>query len=355
MPRGSVGHGLRQAALDVISGFLFTLPGKMHQADDPGIGRLQVDGGLTAASPRGTPRAWSPRKASAEATGTRLLRFREDRRAVSVVLITLLLLAGPLFVRPEGPVTVTWVFLNGLAVFLCCIINHNHVHVRMGRTQGANRIIALLLTMAKGHTSSTVIIPHNRIHHLHGGDDRDWMPNSFAGHGWGIARILRYIVRSSVNTRRLRNLPGAPTLGRRGARSQFAERVTLWAVIAITLAIDPVRSALFIYLPWLFGMAALVAVNLLQHDGCDPASGHDHSRNFVGRLSNWLFFNNGYHTAHHLRPAMHWSLLPEFHRQIEGRMRRPELNQPSLWRFLVREYVFGSGPATVAEADAPNP
>lgn len=34
------------------------------------------------------------------------------------------------------------------------------------------------------------------------------------------------------------------------------------------------------------------------------------ARNFVGPVINYLTFNNGYHTIHHMYPTMHWSRLP---------------------------------------------
>jgi fatty acid desaturase len=281
-----------------------------------------------------------------------MLRYPEDRRAVAFILATLALLAVPLVARPAWPLAVVWIALNCCAVFCCCVINHNHVHVRMGRTPFANRVIGLLLTMAKGHTATTVIVPHNRIHHRYRGGDGDWMPNAFAGEGWGLGRILRYVRRSSINTSRVRNRPEAPRLGRKARRSQRVEVVVLWTVIAAVLIVDPVAGALFVFLPWVVGMAGLVVVNFIQHDGCDIHSEYDHSRNFVGQSANWLFFNNGYHTAHHLQPALHWSRLPELHRRIEPRMTRGDLNQRSLWGFVLRNYAFGRGPVAPGRSGA---
>jgi beta-carotene hydroxylase len=67
-------------------------------------------------------------------------------------------------------------------------------------------------------------------------------------------------------------------------------------------------------MPWLGAQLMLVGVNLLQHQDCDIDSEYNHSRNVTGFPANWILLNNGYHTAHHLRPSLHWSLLPEYHR-----------------------------------------
>jgi fatty acid desaturase len=82
-----------------------------------------------------------------------------------------------------------------------------------------------------------------------------------------------------------------------------------------------------------------VAINLLQHQGCDHSSPHNHSRNLTGAMVNWLFLNNGYHTAHHQRPALHWSLLPEYHQREIAPHIRADLSQRSFFVFLWRRII----------------
>ena len=88
-------------------------------------------------------------------------------------------------------------------------------------------------------------------------------------------------------------------------------------------------------------MLMLVAVNLPQHDGCDPGSPLAQARSFTGRLGNWLFFNNGYHLVHHLQPGLHWSQLPRAHAEL-GLAPVSEWVQPSILRFLARRYLLWS-------------
>ena len=75
---------------------------------------------------------------------------------------------------------------------------------------------------------------------------------------------------------------------------------------------------------WFFGFGvsamfanwSMIFINYIQHVHADPWSEHNHSRNFVGKLGNWLVFNNGFHTAHHESAGLHWSKLPEAHAKI---------------------------------------
>jgi fatty acid desaturase len=40
------------------------------------------------------------------------------------------------------------------------------------------------------------------------------------------------------------------------------------------------------------------------------------SRNTSSRIYNFISWNLGYHTAHHIKSYVHWSRLPEFHAKI---------------------------------------
>ena len=48
-----------------------------------------------------------------------------------------------------------------------------------------------------------------------------------------------------------------------------------------------------------------------QHVKAPGQSVYEASNTTTHRGLNTLIFNNGYHTAHHEKPGLHWSLLPE--------------------------------------------
>lgn len=272
---------------------------------------------------------------------------------MSFVLVTLAVLVVPVFVDVPPLLAPAWIAVAATLAFSACIINHNHVHRAMCRTQAANALMGLLLTLAKGHTSAGVIVAHNSNHHRHGGNTRDWVRTELAGAGWGLGRMLRYVVMASRSMAHGRSAPDSPRLPAAKRRQLAHEKIALAAFATAALIVNPHAAVLFIGLPWGAAMLCLVGVNLLQHDGCDPASKYAHSRNFTSPFGNWLFFNNGYHTIHHMHPTLHWSELPAAHRREVAPHLPPHLAVQSIVGFGIRNYLlnFEGAPEELATQD----
>lgn len=258
----------------------------------------------------------------------------EDWRSLACVGLTLLFLCAPHAWAPPSWLAAPWI---GIAAFLCfasSIVNHNHMHSAVFRETRLNLLLNLLLTAARGHTASGVIVPHNLNHHVETSRQSDWIRPELAGGGLGWIRCVRYIARASANMLVQRMRESAPRLSRSRLPALAAEKALLATAIVAALWHDWQVFLLFNALPWLAGLALLVGVNLLQHDGCDPTKPLGESRNFTSPLGNWLLFNNGYHAAHHLEPGRHWSELPELHRAIRPRITRADLEVRSILGFL---------------------
>jgi fatty acid desaturase len=97
---------------------------------------------------------------------------------------------------------------------------------------------------------------------------------------------------------------------------------------------DPVRAFWLIVVPQAFGILAMIATAYPQHHGCEADHPFRLARDFTGPLNNVLHFNHGFHTVHHLDPALHWSEWPAAHRAIADRL-DPRLEEPSLPRWLL--------------------
>ncbi len=239
----------------------------------------------------------------------RLLRHRADYR-------TLGLLAAL-------TVAYAWLFIGGVLWLLipCTILaitatlaKHNHTHSPTFAPRWANRLFDYWLTLLTGSSTTSIRVAHRVRHHGRNQSSEDPVRAELVAHRpawWALIAYVPLVVWESWRFQAIDLNDKRRLLLRRSLRQ---ERITLWIFIGTGLIVDWHHFLFAFPLPWLAAQWFLVAVNLPQHDGCDPASRWGHSRNVVGRASNWLFLNNGLHTAHHERPALHWSLLPEWHR-----------------------------------------
>lgn len=263
------------------------------------------------------------------------MRHPEDWRSIFVVFLAAAFPVAAVTLPVPWIYYIAWLPLVSFLSFVACVVNHNHVHRATFRTEGWNLAFGCLLTIAKGHTSTTVLIPHNLNHHLHHGGEKDWIRVELGGQSeLGARRFLTYVVQASCSMRRERGAPDAPGLPRRWRQRRKLEMAALALFSVALFFLNPLRFVFWVGLPWLLAMGFLVGINYLQHDGCDPESELKHSRDFTSPLGNWLLFNNGFHTVHHLRPQMHWTELPEAHERLVRPRRTPGLEESSLLRFF---------------------
>lgn len=263
---------------------------------------------------------------------------RADLRSIAFVLASLALTA----VQWTGAARHPALFAASIGLaFIACIVNHNHQHHPTFAPPALNQAFGVLLTWSIGQPASAIIPMHNLNHHVHNNHMEDHVRASIVRFRWNLLNLLAFPIvalagyarvksRMMRAWRRLR-----PDLHRR----LVFERLALCPVLAAMLAARPLDTLLYVAAPWVFGQWGILAINHLQHDGCDPDSEYAHARDFTGRFLNWWTFNNGYHTAHHLRPDVHWSRLPELHASIRDRL-DPRLERRSLPAALVELYVW---------------
>jgi len=269
------------------------------------------------------------------------LRHPADARPTATVLVAVALLLSPHFVAVPGWIVPLWVAFTVVLCCCCHVVVHNHSHRPMFDSNAANYAFNLIASISRGHCVSDILLPHNLNHHREQGGPDDWIAPAIAGQGPPLVRLFHFTYRASWNMVTKRR--GMGETGRRMLPEPFRtsirwEKKLLPAVVVLSLLHDWRTALLFQGIPWAASLGWLVVINLFQHDGCDPSTKYAHSRNFVGRFTNWLFFNNGYHTVHHLYPGMHWTDTPMAHAKIAGRI--PErLSEGSILRFFWREYL----------------
>ena len=127
-----------------------------------------------------------------------------------------------------------------------------------------------------------------------------------------------------------------PTIVRVGLRRPRTFRylllmkLPLWGLIAAGLWLRPLETVLVFLLPAFLTLLHTIWATYEHHAGCPGTNHLDASRNRVHRVYNLLTGNLGLHTAHHQRPGLHWSLLPELHEAIRDEIPEEQILR-SFW------------------------
>jgi fatty acid desaturase len=268
-----------------------------------------------------------------------LLRYGADLRT-----LFLLLALNVIYVVQWLHLANAWYLLATTYVLavVALVAKHNHNHCATFRSDAWNSAFELWLSLLTGNTTTGIITAHNRLHHGQNNSQADFVRCSLVRYHYNWQNLLAFFFHSVAEM--YRNRPDDLAEWRQTRprlwRQAVVERIATIGFILALAILDWKATLIYCAGPWLFAQWFLVTINLLQHQDCDFESEFGHSRNVTGRMANWLLLNNGFHTAHHCYPALHWSLLPEAHRRMEPAI-RGDLNYRSLWVCVWRRFITG--------------
>ncbi len=271
---------------------------------------------------------------------TWLLHHRADRRQVAIVSAYVSLLFAMIFVPMCRNV-----FCLALACwlsFLNSVVIHNQMHKGIFKSRALNRAFRCVLSFGSLYPASANVASHNLVHH-HFDDDgqEDWAAPDISAFRLPLLNLIHF-----PNVAGPRTFAGvsrwARTTRQRDFRRQYyLEQIFAFGLTGVLMLYDFWGTVFFVLVPQLWGARGILRINLIQHEGCDTDSEWNHSRNFVGRAFNWVMCNNGYHTIHHNRAGLHWSMLDRVHaREVTPRI-DPALDEPSMVVYLWRRFVLG--------------
>jgi fatty acid desaturase len=251
------------------------------------------------------------------------------------------------------PRLIPWLLPLSLYFGFCAgVFSHNHNHSPAFKSRRMNALYSAWLSVFYGYPTFAWIPTHNQNHHKFVNKAGDatitwryskrntWLVAStyyFVSAYWQSGPIKEYIAKAKASN---------PAV--------FRQIVTQWvalvgahaALLGLGMLLHGPRVGAEVWffgfaIPALFAAWSMIFINYIQHVHADPWSEHNHSRNFVSKLGNFLVFNNGYHTAHHESAGLHWSKLPEAHAKI-AHLIDPELNQQSILGFCLKAYLLGA-------------
>jgi fatty acid desaturase len=254
-----------------------------------------------------------------------LLRYREDRMPLALVLLTSGAQGlGYLYVHAIGPAIACALLLLPAQIAVSTIV-HNQSHLGMFRSRVFNRLIELLMFLQTGMYTTKFALHHNRGHHLHYRDPKRDPSTWVRTDGTAMSRLAyigHYFLTYNYHVVRIGRAHPHLLL-------QCALQVVLsYVALAAIVYARPAAAAIFFVTP--IFVVWLNFIHLTYDDHIELYSNDPYaaSHTKTHRVLNVVFFNNGYHLAHHLRPGLHWAKLPEFHRQIATRIKAPPSNTP---------------------------
>ncbi|KAH6640055.1 fatty acid desaturase-domain-containing protein [Truncatella angustata] len=275
-----------------------------------------------------------------------LLKHAEDTRSLgstalffAVFVFTWLNFSSPI---SGGLVSfIAWLSLFQLS-FMGAVSTHNAIHAPLFWSSQWNSLYQLCLSLQYGFPVTVFIPGHNLSHHKHPQQARDFMRTTKVHYRWNLLNGLLFfwhVVLTGGDDEKM-YFAAQARHNRPIVRQRRLEQVAVFGTTAVLLLLDWRRWIWFALIPQFYAKYCILSLNLLQHDGCDVTSKYNFARNFTDPLLNYLCFNNGFHTIHHLYPGLHWSVLPRKHEELIAPHIAPSLEDPSILAYMWRTFVW---------------
>lgn len=272
-----------------------------------------------------------------------MLRYKADVRSVLFILgLTSLTIFMFLYgwSLPTPYLAILWSF-QMLWYITAGVMVHNHQHVKMWKNKALNFITDCWLTTLYGYPIFGWIPTHLQNHHMHTNGEEDYTKTYAYSEKHNLLTVLRYPSYSGgIQQRAIFGYMGKLRKNKRDKyTAHIAELVILVIYLLVFFLLDWKSALFFVFIPQQIALNSVLFFNYWQHIHADEKSEYNHSRNFTGKFLNFWLFNNGFHTVHHIKPHLHWSKTPEFHREIESEI-DPRLNEKSLILFIIKQYFL---------------
>ncbi len=274
---------------------------------------------------KSAPPTQAPTRQSA--SGSTVFRFTEDRLPVAVFAALFAMDLIVFALVSAWPIVLAWAALSVPAKVCIASWNHHHQHVPFFHSATCNRLMEIVFGLQTGAVSNVWVLHHNLGHHDH------YMDQSKDESAWRApdGRVMS----SNEYTWKLA-LTGYLCAFQKSAehpairRTFVAMTLLHLALLALLVWINPFNAVAIFIIPMLISFVMTCRHTYDHHAGCSEEDEYAASNNITHRWYNILTGNLGYHTAHHLRPGLHWSKLPAFHARIADKIPPENFRGPGL-------------------------
>jgi len=271
------------------------------------------------------------------------LLHHEDLRSIAIVLFTIWVIVRNYvnFNAPWGLFDYALWLTSFAFAFYSATIVHNSIHCGLfPREQGwKNQIWQFLLCASYGWPVTTLVPGHNMSHHEFTQTEKDVTFTDQLQYSNNLVNLIMFfpvcstaIMDQDGKFMEIQRLQGTKLYWQ-------CQKEIVWLVVhqLFVMAFWDLKAwAVAVLLPQLFGKFGIISINYLQHDGCPSPEEdkHNFSRNFVGTTINFFTCNNGYHTAHHNEPMLHWSKLADAHEEKVAPFCHPGINHGNILYYI---------------------
>lgn len=204
--------------------------------------------------------------------------------------------------------------------------NHNHIHCMTFVEQAPNRLLEIMMFFETGTTPFSGTLNHIVGHHAH------YFEPELDTLNWRRADGSRMGHHEFSLKAALWHYPSCWPLSRDrpALRNKFIVYSALCALLLAALIVHKPLAAIIVFAaPMLLMLYMLKYAAYAHHSGLPIGDDFTGSRTHTGKFYNWITWNNGYHAAHHVRQALHWTELPALHAELAQRI--PDELQGERW------------------------
>ena len=273
-----------------------------------------------------------------------MLRYKEDVRTVFFMLITTALLFV-LWQYADQMNMAAFVLLYSLQMVMAVsvsVMTHNHQHLAIWKNKWMNRLTDNWLSVFYGFPIFAWIPTHNTNHHRHINTEEDYTKTYRYSEKNNLLTLLTYPSISGYFQQKFVSKYFWEQKSKNKEKFLFCclQIASVVVVLGVALILDWKKALMYVFIPQQVSMFAVLIFNYIQHIHADEEDQFNNSRNFTGAIMNYVLLNNGYHTAHHVATALHWSELPTKHKELEPKI-DPALNEKNFAWFMFRNYILG--------------
>ncbi|MCK4674667.1 MAG: fatty acid desaturase [Gammaproteobacteria bacterium] len=243
-----------------------------------------------------------------------LFKYRADRIPVLIILLLFALdIVAYLAIDNIWLLLAYWLIMI-IPKGIICAWNHHHQHTPTFKYASLNYLLEQIYALQTGATSKLWVLHHVLGHHHHyldqTTDESRWKDNN--GKIMGRTRYSLDVMLTAYYR--------AYQVGKRHPRPMKIFLIATAVTFLVATALfwyRPVPALFCFILPMISSLFFTAWVTYAHHAGLDVDNDFEASYNIMTPIYNLLTGNLGYHTAHHYKQGMHWSLLPELHEKIK--------------------------------------